>query len=102
MHALAFAPAPRPEANERELRGQIDRSVSRALFDAEFAQLLLSDPARAVNGCTPRQHRQLRKIRAHDLVDFARQAQALFWLSPSAGYDYQDEEEALQPTAMGS
>jgi hypothetical protein len=100
MHALAVAH--QPEANERELRGQIDRSLSRALFDAEFAQQLLSDPGRAVHGCTPRQHRQLRKIRAHDLVDFAQQAQALFWLGLREDYDYSDEEEVLQPTAVGS
>jgi hypothetical protein len=98
---LALAVAQHPEANERDLRGQIDRSVARALFDADYAQQLLSDPARAVHGCSPSQHRQLRRIRAHDLLDLARQAQALFWVAPTEGYDYVDEEEARQPTAMG-
>jgi hypothetical protein len=98
MLALTFA---QPlEANEHELRGQIDRSLSRALFDTDFAEQLLSDPARALNGCTPRQHQQLLRIRAHDLVDFAQQAQALFWLGPTDAFDY-EEEEVLQPTAMG-
>jgi hypothetical protein len=67
---------------EKDLRKQIDRSVSRALFDREFEQLLLTDPTVALeeHGCPPQQYRSLRSIRATDLVDFARQAQALFWI----------------------
>ncbi len=67
---------------EKDLRRQIDRSVSRALVDGEYARLLLTDPTVALedHGCAPQQYRSLRSIRATDLVDFARQAQALFWI----------------------
>jgi hypothetical protein len=67
---------------EKDLRRQIDRSVSRALVDGEYARLLLSDPTVALedHGCAPQQYRSLRSIRATDLVEFARQAQALFWI----------------------
>ena len=68
---------------ERELRRQIDRSVSRALVDRDYAQLLLSDPTAALDdhGCAPQQFKSLRGIHATDLIDFARQAQALFWIT---------------------
>ena len=68
--------------SEKDLRRQIDRSVSRALTDADYARLLLTDPTVALedHGCPPQQYRTLRSIRATDLVDFARQAQALFWI----------------------
>src|SRR5438067_9555824 len=71
---------------ERNLRRQIDRSVSRALVDGEYARLLLTDPTVALedHGCAPQQYRSLRSIRATDLVDFARQAQALFWIEPNS------------------
>jgi hypothetical protein len=74
--------------SERELRHLIDRSVSRALFDKEFESMLLSDPAVILreNGCTPQQHRDLLDIRASTLLDFARQAQALFWLGGEQDY----------------
>ena len=67
---------------EKDLRRQIDRSVSRALVDGDYARLLLTDPTVALedHGCAPQQYRSLRSIRATDLVDFARQAQALFWM----------------------
>jgi hypothetical protein len=69
-------------ASEKELRRQIDRSVSRALVDRDYAQLLLTDPTVALedHGCPPQQFKSLRSIRATDLIDFARQAQALFWI----------------------
>jgi hypothetical protein len=69
---------------EKDLRRQIDRSVSRALVDNDYARLLLADPTVALedHGCAPQQYRSLRNIRATDLVDFARQAQALFWVIP--------------------
>ena len=67
---------------DKELRRQIDRSVSRALFDEEYASLLLTDPTVALEeqGCPPQQFKSLRGIHAKDLADFARQARALFWL----------------------
>jgi hypothetical protein len=69
-------------ANEKDLRRQIDRSVSRALVDRDFARLLLTDPTVALedHGCAPQHYKSLRSIRATDLLDFARQAQALFWI----------------------
>jgi hypothetical protein len=64
-----------------ELRRQIDKSVSRALVDSEYARQLLVDPTIALEqtGCPPQQFRSLRAIHATDLVDFAQQAYALFW-----------------------
>jgi hypothetical protein len=67
--------------SERDLRRQIDRSVSRALVDSEYATLLLSDPTVVLedHGCPPQQYVRLRSIAASDLSDFARQALAHFW-----------------------
>jgi hypothetical protein len=78
---------------ERDLRRQIDRSVSRALVDDEFARLLLTDPTVALEdrGCAPQQYRSLRSIRATNLVDFARQAQALFWMVESHPSTQEDQ-----------
>ena len=69
---------------ERDLRRRIDTSVSRALFDREYAKLLLADPTILLDdqGCVPQQFLELRGIRALDIKDFACQAEALFW--PSA------------------
>jgi hypothetical protein len=66
---------------ERDLRRQIDHSVSRALVDGEYATLLLTDPTVVLEdrGCAPQQYKSLRSIRASSLLDFAQQAQALFW-----------------------
>lgn len=86
-------------SSERDLRKQIDRSVSRALVDRDYAKLLLDDPAVALEdrGCPPAQYRSLRSIRATDLVDFARQAQALFWrVGPAV---YRDEQLSLAAAA---
>ena len=71
-----------PVVSEKELRRQIDRSVSRALVDGEYARLLLADPTVALqtHGCPPQQFKSLRNIRATDLSDFARQARSLFWI----------------------
>jgi hypothetical protein len=74
---------------EAELKKQIDRSVSRALFDREYAARLLTDPTIALgdSGCPPHQFKTLRSIHAIDLVDFARQAHALFWrVEPKSSY----------------
>jgi hypothetical protein len=87
---------------EQNLRRQIDRSVSRALADGDFASQLLRNPALALadHGCAPQHRRSLLGIRAVNLTDFARQAQALFWIvdldaaSPC--------EEYAQPLAAGA
>jgi len=66
---------------DKDLRRQINRSVSRALVDGEYATLLLTDPTVVLEdrGCTQQQRTTLRSITASDLVDFARQARGLFW-----------------------
>jgi len=68
---------------DTDLRRQINRSVCRALVDRDYANRLLSNPALVLEdqGCSPQQLRSLLSIRTTDLTDFARQAQALFWLA---------------------
>jgi hypothetical protein len=85
---------------DRDLRKQIDRSVSRALVDPNFATELLSDPTVALeeHGCSPTQYRSLRSIHALDLVDFARQVHALFWLAEPT----QSSLEATLPLAAAA
>jgi hypothetical protein len=70
-----------PTSTDKHLRRQIDRSVSRALIDSDYARRLLTDPTIALeqSGCPPQQFKTLRGIHAIDLVDFAQQAHALFW-----------------------
>ena len=67
---------------EKDLRRQIDRSVSRALVDDQFAHLLLADPTVVLedHGCAPHEYKSLRSIKASNLLDFAQQAHALFWI----------------------
>jgi hypothetical protein len=79
---IAESPTSVSAISEGEVRRQINRSLCRALVDHEFALLLLTDPTVALEdqGCPPQQYRSLRSIRATDLIDFARQAQALFWI----------------------
>jgi hypothetical protein len=83
---LAHPPAPVSVIGEKELRRQIDRAVSRALVDGEYASLLLADPTMVLEDhtCPPQQYLSLLSIQASDLVDFARQARALFWMSEFA------------------
>jgi hypothetical protein len=66
---------------EQELRRHIGRGLARALVDGDYARLLLSDPTTVLEerGCTPQQLWALRSIRATTLLEFARQARALFW-----------------------
>src|SRR5579859_3142378 len=67
--------------SETGLRRRIDRSVCRALVDGEYAQLLLADPTVILeeHDCAPQQYLSLLSIQATSVLDFARQAQALFW-----------------------
>lgn len=69
------------EISEKDLRRQIDRSVSRALVDGEYARLLLVDPTVVLedHGCPPQHYLSLRSIQATSLLDFASQAYGLFW-----------------------
>lgn len=85
---------------EKQLRRQIDLSVSRALVDGEFAQKLLTDPTIALeaSGCPPQQFKTLRSIQACDLVDFARQAHALFWRAEPKS-SYLEEQRPLAAAA---
>jgi hypothetical protein len=101
MPMIAERPSSPAVIGERDLQRQIDRSVSRALVDDEFARLLLTDPTVALEdrGCAPHQYRSLRSIRATDLVDFARQAQALFWIVEASTSTHEDQ---LQLAAAAS
>jgi hypothetical protein len=89
MPLLAQRRASDSSTPERDLRRQIDLSVSRALVDDSYARRLLTDPTVAVEdgGCQLHMLKALRSIHATDLVDFACQAQALFWrVEPRAAY----------------
>jgi hypothetical protein len=81
---------------ERDLRRQIDRSVSRALVDGEYARRLLDDPTVVLDGqdCRPQLYLSLLSIQAGTLVEFAGQAQALFWAIQHHD-DFVVEQEAL-------
>ena len=89
------------ESTERELRRQIDRSVSRALVDPDYARDLLADPTLLLEdrGCPPQHFLHLRSIRAASLTDFARQAEALFWLGRQPRFD-EDQQSAITAVAM--
>ncbi|MBV9133230.1 MAG: hypothetical protein JO020_30545 [Chloroflexi bacterium] len=58
------------------------------MFDQDYAQRLLSDPTIALDesGCPLPQLKSLGNIHAIDLVDFARQAHALFWRREPKSY----------------
>src|SRR5918912_1543506 len=87
--------------SEHVIRRQIDRSVSRALVDEDYARQLLADPTVLLEdtGCSPQQYLNLRSIRAESLVDFARQAEALFWLDGSHLPDRDEPEHYELPAA---
>jgi hypothetical protein len=86
--------------SEHQLRQNIDRSLSRALFDKDFESMLLADPAVVLGdtGCTPQQQRDLVNIRASSLLEFARQAQALFW--PTSEQHYSEEVSLAAAAAI--
>jgi hypothetical protein len=87
-------------STEAQLRRQIDSSVARALFDRDYAGLLLADPTILLEdqGCTPQQFLELREIRANDIKDFACQAEALFW--PSVALRALEARPALAAAAL--
>ena len=95
------APATLSQISEKELRRQINRSVSRALVDNEFARHLLSDPTIVLEdrGCPPQQYRSLRNIKASTLLDFAGQARRLFW-SVSGTPVIQEDQLPLAAAAL--
>jgi hypothetical protein len=80
---------------ERDLRRQIDRSISRALVDGEYARRLLDDPTVVLDerDCRPQLYLSLLSIQAGTVIDFARQAQALFW-----AFNRHDDELVEQET----
>jgi hypothetical protein len=87
---------------EKDLRRQIDRSLSRALVDGEYATLLLSDPTVVLedHGCPPQQYTWLQSIEAGSLSDFARQALAHFWTTEStSAAAAEDRQVALNAAA---
>jgi hypothetical protein len=81
--------------SEQDLRRQIDRSVSRALVDGDYAHLLLSDPTVVLEdrGCSPQHYKALRGIHAANLLDFATQATAMFWASEPALKPLRQEDQ---------
>jgi hypothetical protein len=83
--------------SEKDLRRQIDRSISRALVDGEYATLLLADPTVVLDGrdCPGQQYLSLMSIEASTLLDFARQAQALFWAFQPSNEAALIEEDSL-------
>ena len=93
MQLLADQHASVSSTAERDLRRQIDISISRALVDDDYARRLLIDPTVAVedSGCQLQLLKSLSTIQAADLVDFARQAQALFWRVEPTPYSEQQQ-----------
>ena len=83
---------PRTWMSDKELRRQIDRSITRALVDRDFESRLLSDPTLALGegGCSPQQFKSVRAVRARDLADFARQVQTLFWFVDAAQWSLEE------------
>jgi hypothetical protein len=89
---------------ERDLRRQINRSVSRALVDGDYARLLLTDPTVVLEdrGCTPQQRKTLGSINASNLLDFARQAQGLFWAVDPLSFRNTNPQEDQLPLAAAA
>jgi hypothetical protein len=89
-----------PALPDYELRRRIDSSVSRAIADQHYQKLLLSDPTIVLghHGCSPQQFLELRGIRAHDIREFASQAEALFW--PTVDGPGRDAQRALVAVAF--
>ena len=89
---------------EKDLRRQINRSVSRALADGEYATLLLTDPTVVLEdrGCTHQQRSSLLSINASNLVDFARQARGLFWAGDPLGVRNPIPQEDQLPLAVAA
>ncbi len=58
MSMVAERPVSLSAIGEKALRRQIDRSVTRALVDPDYATLLLTDPTVALedHGCSPQQY----------------------------------------------
>src|SRR5260221_11768503 len=83
---LAQPPTTVSILSERDPRHQIARAFSRAFFDRDYASELLANPTIALEdrGCPPQEYLSLRGIQASDVVDFAYQARAPFWIEPIA------------------
>ena len=92
--------APSFRTGESDLRQRINSSLSRALLDREYEKLLLADPTIVLgqHGCTPQQFLELRGINAHDIQEFASQAEALFW--PAADGPARDARQPLVAAAL--
>jgi hypothetical protein len=90
------------QLNEKELRRQINKSVSRALVDREFAHLLLADPTVVLEerGCPLPQYRLLKAIKASSLLDFAHQARHLFWAVGATPLSQEDQRPLAAAAAF--
>jgi len=100
---IAQDTATQPVIGGKQLRRHIDRAVSRALVDSEYARLLLSDPTVVLedHACPPQDYLSLLSIQADTVLDFARQAQALFWAIKPYKPEFV-EEDALPLAAAAS
>jgi hypothetical protein len=87
--------------SEKDLRRQIDLSVCKAAVDREYATLLLNDPTVVLGdrGCPPQLYLSLRSIQATTLLDFARQARALFWAPEPYNEEIVQEDPLPVPVA---
>ena len=81
------------QISEKELRRQINKSVSRALTDGDYLRLLLADPTVVLEdrGCPLPQYRSLQTIKASSLLDFAHQARGLFWAVDATPVPQEDQ-----------
>lgn len=87
---------------EKDLRRQIDLAVCKAAVDGDYQTLLLADPAVILGerGCPPQQYLSLRSIQAGSLLDFARQARALFWAREPINGGIDQEDPLSMPVAV--
>lgn len=69
----------RDRSGEARLLRRLDLAVGRAMIDRTYATSLLAEPAETLDAsdCDTARQAQLAGIRARDVRDFARQAEAL-------------------------
>src|SRR5579859_3837616 len=69
--------------SDAELRRRISQAVWRALAEPAYAQALLADPSILLRGagCAPQQRRDIERLRAPTIRQFAYLAEASFWPS---------------------
>jgi hypothetical protein len=90
------------QVSEKELRRQINKSVSRALVDGDYLRLLLADPTLVLEerGCALPLYRSLQTIKASSLLDFAHQARRLFWAVDATPAHQEDQRQLAAAAAV--